>query len=199
MSLSSKGANLKRRRLLSGLMKLLVFIAFIFVSVPFLSSLSSGSKESKNQSTTHWIASVPVIELTEGLVKSLSWSGGVIWIYSRTEQDIKTLLSLDKAKLRDALSERSEQPNHLKHTFRSVDPKYFVFIPHESLRACQVSLSDERSEGVIFTEPCYRAEFDAAGRVFKSSGHKAQTNLPVPEHAIENGELKVAVWTAKLN
>lgn len=192
-------ANLKRRQILSGLMKLLVFIAFIFISVPFVSSLSSGSKENKKQLTTRWVATVPVAGLTAGEVNTLSWAGGVIWVYSRTEKDIKTLLALNEEKLRDAYSDKSEQPNNMNNSFRSIDQKYFVFIPLENVRGCQVSLNDDRNAEAIFTEPCYRAKFDAAGRVFKTGGHKAQKNLPVPDHIIEDGKLKVGIWTPKVN
>lgn len=195
----SSVASLKRRKILSGLMKLLVFIAFIFVAVAFTSSLSTNSKESNNQLTTRWIASVPVADLTAGEVNTLSWAGGIIWVYSRTEKDIKTLLALNEEKLRDATSDKSEQPNNMNNAYRSIDQKYFVFIPLENVRGCQVSLNDERNTDAIFTEPCYRAEFDAAGRIFKKSGHNAQKNLPVPDHIIEDGELKVGIWTPNVN
>jgi len=198
MPAPSSVANLKRRQLLSGLMKLLVFIAFIFISVPFVASLSSGSKENEKQLSTRWVASVPAADLTAGEVTTLSWAGGVIWVYSRTEADIKTLLALNEEKLRDAASHKSDQPNNLKNAFRSVDQKYFVFIPLENVRGCQVSLNAERNAGVIFTEPCYRARFDAAGRIFKTSGQSAQKNLPVPVHIIEDGMLKIGVWTPKI-
>lgn len=195
----SSVASLKRRKILSGLMKLLVFIAFVFVAVAFTSSLSTNSKESNNQLTTRWVASVPIADLTAGEVNTLSWAGGIIWVYSRTEKDIKTLLALDEEKLRDAASDNSEQPENMNNVFRSINQKYFVFIPLENVRGCQVSLNDERKTEVIFTEPCYRAKFDAAGRIFKMSGNKAQTNLPVPDHIIEDGELKIGIWTPDVN
>lgn len=199
MSSPSNAASLKRRQFLSGLMKLLLFIGFILISIPFISSLSSGDNERNEQVASRWIASVPVTDLSEGKVTVLSWSGGVVWVYSRSKKDIQTLIELSDEKLADTFSKKSDQPNKMQNPFRSFDQKYFVFIPRENVRGCQVSLNDERNVDVVFVEPCYRAAFDAAGRIFKTSGNNKQQNLPVPKHIVEDGVLKVAVWTAKVN
>lgn len=185
-----------RRQLLSGLMKLLVFIGFIFLSIPFISTFSSSEIDEKQESSSRWVVSVPLSELIDGTIKKLSWSGGQVWVYVRNKNDIQSLKKTTKS-LRDFSSIKSEQPENMKNNFRSANEKYFIFIPQENKKRCQVSLNnmDDTSK---FTEPCFGAKYDAAGRIFNNSGHKEQHNLIVPEHIIENGILKVGIWTPKI-
>jgi len=192
----SSAASTKRRQILSGLMKLLVFIGFVFLSIPFISSFSSSSIDEKQAATSHWIITLSITDLITGEVKALPWAGGLVWVYTRTESDIQSLKNINSS-LRDAYSEKSDQPGQMKNNFRSADEKFFVFIPQENKRNCQISLNDER-ETVIFTEPCFSAKYDAAGRIFESSGHKEQKNLAVPEHIVEDGVLKVGIWMPKI-
>lgn len=196
MSSASSTPSIKRRQILSGLMKLLIFIGLIFIAIPFISSFSSNSIEEKQAASSHWILTLPVSDLVRGEVKKLHWSGGDVWIYSRSEKDVKSLKETDNA-LRDAGSEKSDQPGQMKNPMRSANKSYFVFIPQENKRGCQVSLIAEQ-EKVRFTEPCYAAKYDAAGRIFENSGHKEQQNLAVPEHVIEDGILKIGIWMPKI-
>ena len=186
----------KRRQILSGLMKLLVFIGFVFLSIPFLSSFSSNSIDKKQAAISHWIINLPVTDLIAGEVKALPWAGGLVWIYTRTKNDIQSLKN-NNTSLSDAFSEKSDQPEQMKNSFRSASKKFFVFIPQENKRNCQVRLNSEK-EKVAFTEPCFSAKYDAAGRIFKQSGHNEQQNLAVPNHVIEDGILKVGIWMPKL-
>jgi len=192
----SSAESIKRRQILSGLMKLLVFIGFVFLSIPFLSSFSSNSIDKKQAAISHWVINLPVTDLIAGEVKTLPWAGGLVWVYTRTKSDIQSLKN-NNASLRDAFSEKSDQPEQMKNSFRSASKKFFVFIPQENKRNCQVRLNSEK-ETVAFTEPCFRAKYDAAGRIFKNSGHNEQQNLAVPEHVIEDGILKVGIWMPKL-
>lgn len=191
-------SSVKRRKILSGLMKLLVFIGLIFISIPFFSSFSSKSIDDKQDAKSQWVITLAVTELDEGEIKSLSWSGRPVWVYKRTEKDIQLLNEQDSS-LRDAASDKSDQPDNMKNKIRSAHQKYFVFIPNENKKACQVSLNTEQ-EKVRFTEPCYGAKYDAAGRIFENSGHndKTQQNLAVPEHVIEDGILKIGIWMPKI-
>ena len=188
--------SLKRREMLSGLMKLLGFIGLIFLSVPFISSFSSKDIDEKQQATSAWVIKQPVADLPIGKVTVLNWSGGVVWVYVRTENNLSWLKKEGK-ELQDALSTKSEQPERMRNNFRSASEKYFVFIPQENKRGCQVSLNDD-GEKAVFTEPCFSAKYDAAGRIMNNSGHQDQNNLAVPEHILEDGILKVGVWTPKI-
>lgn len=195
----SDSSSLKRRQILSGLMKILVFIGLVFITIPFVSSFSSNSIDEKKSAKKHWVINVPLSDLKSGKVSPLSWSGGHVWVYARTKKDI-IFLKKDSIALRDALSNQSEQPGEMKNNFRSMSENYFVFIPIENKRGCQVSLYDEtnESEEAVFTEPCFGAKYDAAGRILKNSGHLEQQNLAVPEHVIEDGTLKIGIWMPKI-
>ena len=185
-----------RRKLLSGLMKLLFFIGFIFLSIPFISTFTSSDIEEKQKSSTRWVITLPVSELVEGEIKQLSWSGGLVWIYVRDKKDIQSLKSnIDL--LQDATSVKSDQPDVMKNNFRSADEKYFVFIPQENKKGCQVRLNKE-NENTVFSEPCFSAKYDSAGRILKNSGHVQQTNLAVPQHVVEDEILKVGIWKPKI-
>ncbi|MCW9031324.1 MAG: hypothetical protein OQK58_07545 [Gammaproteobacteria bacterium] len=192
----SESSSLKRRQFLSGLMKLLVFIGLVFVSIPFISSFSSNDISDKQAEPSHWIIKYPLAELVYGQVTVLNWSAGNVWVYARTAKDIKALQNKNAVLLRDALSKYSDQPENLQNNVRSMNENFFVFIPNENKRNCQVSLTDSE-ENVVFSEPCFNAKYDAAGRIFKNTGHKDQQNLAVPEHVIEDGILKVGVWIPK--
>lgn len=186
----------KRRKILSGLMKLLFFIGFIFLSIPFISTFTSSDIEEKQKTSTRWVITLPVSELVDGKIKQFSWSGGLVWVYVRNTEDIQSLRKKNSL-LRDALSNKSDQPDAMKNNFRSSNEKYFVFIPQENKKGCQVSLNKE-SENTVFSEPCFNAKYDSAGRIFKNSGHTQQTNLAVPEHVIEDGILKIGIWMPKI-
>ncbi|MCK4866262.1 MAG: hypothetical protein KAT06_12665 [Gammaproteobacteria bacterium] len=196
MSNMSSPASLKRRQVLSGLMKLLGLIGLAFLSVPFISSFSSNEIHKKQQASTAWIIKHPVTDFTQGKVTVLNWSGGVVWVYARTENNISWLNEND-VELRDAFSKQSDQPEQMRNNFRSDSEKYFVFIPLENKKGCQVRLS-EGSEKDLFSEPCFSAKYDAAGRIFKNSGHQDQINLSIPEHVVEDGILKIGIWMPKI-
>ena len=185
-----------RRKILSGLMKLLFFIGFIFLSVPFISTFTSSDIEEKQKTSTRWVITSPVSELVEGEIKELSWSGGLVWVYVRNTENIQSLRTKNSL-LRDRFSVKSDQPDNMKNNFRSSNEKYFVFIPQENKKGCQVRLNEE-NENSIFSEPCFSAKYDSAGRIFKNSGHTQQTNLAVPEHVVEYGILKVGIWMPKI-
>ena len=187
-------ASTKRRQILSGLMKLLVLIGFVFLSIPFVSTFSTRDINEKQNSSTQWVVTTAISDLVEGEVKALNWSGGLFWVYARSKKDIQSLQKENKF-LTDPLSTKSDQPDVLKTNFRSGNEKYFVFVPHENKRNCQVRLSDE--EEYVFIEPCFNAKYDAAGRILKNSGHKQQQNLAVPENVIEDGILKIGIWMPK--
>lgn len=188
--------SFNRRQVLSGLMKLLFLIGFVFLSIPFISSFSTSEIDEKQKTTTRWVISLSVSDLVESEITPLSWSGGLVWVYVRNEKEIQSLKT-NQHLLRDANSLNSDQPISMKNNFRSASEKYFVFIPQENKKGCQVSLNKEK-ENTVFTEPCFGANYDAAGRILKNSGDNAQQNLAVPEHMIESGVLKIGIWVPKI-
>lgn len=194
--MSDSLSSTKRRQILSGLMKLLVFIGLGFISIPFISHFSTNSIDEKQAASSHWVLTQSLSDLVPGEVKALSWSGGLVWVYARTENDIELLKNSDST-LRDINSAQSDQPEAMNNNIRSASKSVFVFIPQENKRGCQVSLNAGQDK-VRFTEPCYGAKYDAAGRIFTKTGHKEQQNLAVPKHIIEDGILKIGIWMPKI-
>jgi len=193
----SKLNQINKRLLLVRLYKLFLLISLLGLLTPFLLSLTVFTSDSEKEVVNKWVVSVPVKNLSSGKIHALPWSGGLYWVYKRTDRDISSLKEINSqpsnSKLRDAGSKDSDQPVNMANNFRSADEKFFIFVPLESKRACQVRLIDDEST-IKFIEPCFGSKYDAAGRVFKESGHKDQMNLSVPMHKIENGILKIAVW-----
>ena len=196
MSAPISPSSIRRRQILSGLMKLLVFIGLVFISIPFISHFSTNSIDEKQSSSSRWVITQAISDLVPGEVKALNWSGGLVWVYARTETDVQ-LLNNPASSLRDVNSSKSDQPEAMNNNMRSASENIFVFIPQENKRNCQVSLISEHDK-VRFTEPCYGAKYDAAGRIFENSGHKEQQNLSVPKHIIEDGILKIGIWMPKI-
>lgn len=188
----SESSQFNKRLLLVRLYKLLILVSFIGLLTPFLLSLTVFTEDSKKDNTTKWIVSIPIKNFPSGKIEALSWKGGLFWVYKRTDKDIRSL-SEARTLLRDAVSAESDQPTDMANNNRSASELFFVFVPIESKRGCQIRLYDEES-GIKFTEPCFGSKYDAAGRIYKNSGHKDQKNLSVPMHVIENGMLKIAVW-----
>ena len=193
----SKLNQINKRLLLVRLYKLFLLISFLGLLTPFLLSLTVFTGNSEKEVVNKWVVSVPVKNLSSGKIHALPWSGGLYWVYKRTDEDISSLKAINdqpgNSELRDASSEFSDQPVNMANNFRSANEYYFVFVPLETKRSCQVRLVDDEPD-VKFTEPCFGSQYDAAGRVFKESGHQDQKNLSVPMHKIENGVLKIAVW-----
>ena len=186
-----------KRLLLVRLYKLFLLICFIGLLSPFLLSLSVFISDSEEEVIDNWAVSVPLKNLSAGKIYDLPWNGGLYWVYKRTDKEVKSLKAINDqpgdSNLRDAASQYSDQPVNMANNSRSASEYYFVFVPLETRRSCQVRLYDDESP-VKFTEPCFGSQYDVAGRVFKESGHKDQKNLSVPMHKIENGILKIAVW-----
>jgi len=213
----SESNQFNKRLLLVRLYKLFLLISFLGLLTPFLLSLTVFTSDAEKEVVNKWAVSVPVKNLSSGKIHELPWSGGLFWVYKRTEKDIRSLKANNSQssnsqpnnsqptnsqstnylasnyQLRDAGSKESDQPINMANHYRSADENFFIFVPLESKRACQVRLNDDGST-IKFIEPCFGSKYDVAGRIFKESGHKDQKNLSVPMHKIENGILKIAVW-----
>ncbi len=186
-------ASVQRRRWLTGAFKLLLLIGLGLLAIPFLGSLSSGKNDTTKQKTDRWVLQLDISTIAAGQLHALHWQGRDVWVYHRYPDDISALQH-NTTLLRDAMSQHSHQPEGMATATRSFDPRYFVFVPQENKRGCQVSLAEDTDNGVRFTEPCYGAKYDAAGRIFTHSGHAEQRNLMVPVHKLENGKLYIAAF-----
>ena len=168
--------------------KLLSLLALIMLLTPFVASLfSPDGGQSERQPLSGLV--VELAGLAPGEIRRLARDGKPVWIYHRTESDIVGIMRLS-AELADPASLRSEQPADMRNPLRSEKRAYFVFVPLETSRNCRVHLVPAGAPGAVdglawyggFTEACYGAYFDLAGRIYASTGNDQQRNLSVPPH-----------------
>ena len=156
------------RLYLSVTLKLLIVAGLLVAALPFLASLRSNPDAARDENP--WRVEVDVSGLPAGEIRRVDWPGGEVWIYRRSPAEIR-YLGADTAMLRDPPPVPAGEAGPL-----------FVFLPRETRRGCQVHLIELENGRPGFTEPCFGARFDSAGRILADSGHPGQGNLPVPPH-----------------
>jgi len=173
----------KRRFYLSVTLKLLVLAGLLLVSVPFIASLrGDGAASPGTQPGNPWNREADLSGLARGEIEKMDWPGGEVWIYRRMAGETTQLSNDAAGVLRDPDSRFSRQPAAAQNALRSLQGDYFVFLPRESIRGCQVSRSSLQDGRTSFQEPCYGARFDSSGRILRNSGRAEQQNLEVPLH-----------------
>ena len=177
------------RKSLRAVLKLLLFLAAGFALYPFLSSLTS--REPNPDAAKNAAMVIRLDGLAPGELLMQPVPAGIVWVYHRRVNEVDGLHG-NTAHLVDPASLKSRQPAAVQNPHRSLHSAYFVFLPFESRRGCQVSYLGP-SEPVDlpgwqggFFEPCYQAYFDLAGRRYKGTGHEEQVNLEVPPHGFRD-------------
>lgn len=170
-----------RRLYLKVTLKLLLLVGLGIAAIPFIASLQRANNET-NGNNNPWYAEVDLKGLLPGQSQSVAWPGGEVWIYARTPREMMDLQKADPDRLRDPGSQFSQQPVATRNRYRSLKPEYFVVLPRESRRGCQVQQIQLQAGINGYTEACYGARFDNAGRIFKDSGAADQHNLSVPPY-----------------
>ena len=168
-------------------MKLLLLLGLGLAAIPFVASLRHTTQPASTTSNP-WYVEVDLAQLAPGQRQSVAWPGGEVWIYARTPAEIDALRTADTAPLRDPDSLHSQQPAAARNAFRSIHPEYFVVIPRETKRGCQVQQIQLHVDVQGYGEACYAARFDNAGRIFTDTGQTEQQNLPVPPHEFINAD-----------
>jgi ubiquinol-cytochrome c reductase iron-sulfur subunit len=184
------GGGLRRARL-RGLTKLLVGIGLAVLAIPFIASVLP-PPDAGNDRPTPWDTRHDLSALGVGDVLRLNGPGDPVWVLRRSPQQVRAL-ALRRESLRDPDSEHSRQPEAARTPWRSLDPEFFVFVPRETRRRCQVRSAAATSRWPAgFDEACEGARFDRAGRIFLDSGHPEQRNLSVPPHRFDApGQLRL--------
>ena len=170
-----------RRLYLKVTLKLLLLLGLGLAAIPFITSLHHSDNDGQSAANP-WYVEVDVSRLVPGQWQSVPWPGGEVWIYARTQREIQALQTADTDRLRDPDSRHSQQPVAASNAYRSLQPDYFVFLPRETLRGCQIQQIELQMGINGYSEACYGARFDNAGRIFKDSGQPEQHNLTVPPH-----------------
>jgi ubiquinol-cytochrome c reductase iron-sulfur subunit len=170
-----------RRLYLKVTLKLLLLLGLALAAIPFIASLHH-SDNGGQSAANPWYVEVDLSRLAPGQWQSVPWPGGEVWVYARTLDEIQALQTADTERLRDPDSRHSQQPVAASNVYRSLHPDYFVFLPRETRRGCQVQQIELPAGINGYTEACYGARFDNAGRIFRDSGQPDQHNLSVPPH-----------------
>ena len=179
-----------RRLLLTRTTKILVLIGMAYVIYPFLATfMPEDSVDAQRQQ--HWQREIDLANLEPGELLSIDdWPGGPVAVYHRSAHELDGLTRV-AAQLHDPQSQQSRQPIDLQTPARSHLPEYFVFIPVDTDRACQIRYitpNKQPKPDIIwyggFSEPCNGSLYDTAGRVYRDYRSERQQNLAVPGYKV---------------
>ncbi len=183
-----------RRLLLARTTKILVLIGIAYVIYPLLATLIPGDSIGALRQQ-HWQREIDLAQLQPGELLSIDdWPGGPVAVYRRSAHELDGLTRIAE-QLHDPQSQHSRQPAALQGPTRSHLPAYFVFIPADTDRACQIRhiAPDKQPKPNIawyggFTEPCHGSLYDTAGRVYRDYRSERQQNLAVPGYKVIGGD-----------
>jgi ubiquinol-cytochrome c reductase iron-sulfur subunit len=166
-------------------------IGVALAAVPFISSWLPSERARAFGAPT----SLDLSKLDPGQMVVVIWRKQPIYIVRRTPAMLATLANHDD-RLKDAKSEKSDQPAYAKNVARARKPEYLVLIGVCTHLGC---LPKARFEAAIpelgadwpggFFCPCHGSRFDLAGRVF--DGSPASLNLRVPPYTFEGAQTLV--------
>ena len=98
-------------------------IAAAATAVPFVASMTPSERARAVGSPV----TADLSKLQAGEMMTVSWRGQPVWILHRTPQMLDGLAKLDR-ELLDPNSERAQQPEYCRNTFRSREPAYLVAV-----------------------------------------------------------------------
>lgn len=179
-----------RRLLLTRTLKLLALLGLGFAAYPFLATLLPDDQVNDPR-RLHWEREIDLTGLQPGEFLTIDdWPGGPVSVYRRSPHE-RDGLGRDTAQLYDPGSEHSRQPDQLRGPTRSHLPDYFVFVPVDTARGCQVRYIPPNKQPKPdiawyggFSEPCNGSLYDTAGRIYRDYRATQQQNLTVPAYRV---------------
>jgi ubiquinol-cytochrome c reductase iron-sulfur subunit len=190
-----------RRRFLIGATSALGAAGVAAVAVPFVMSMLPSARAKAAGGPIE----VDATKLEPGMMMTAEWRGKPIWIINRTPEMIAQLAK-NGERLRDPLSESSDQPDYCRNPTRSraEQPNMLVAVgicthlgcsPQDRMKAGNVAGMGDDWPGGFFC-PCHGSKFDLAVRVFKNV--PAPLNLVIPPHMyLASGRLLVGADNSK--
>lgn len=193
-----------RRRLLVRSAKLLSLLGLGFALYPFLATLlPDAAIDAERQRRWEREIDLPLLQPGE-LLNIDDWPGGPVAVYRRSAHEIAALSRMEE-QLHDPRSQQSRQPGELRTPTRSHLPDYFVFVPAETERGCQVRYipPDKQPKPDIawyggFVDLCKGSLYDTAGRVYRAHRGERQQNLAVPEYVVI-GDQRIRLGSSMTN
>lgn len=186
---------------LTRLVKILALCGLAFVIYPLLATLLPDAGVS-DQRQRQWERELDVSRLAPGEMLSLDdWPGGPVVVYHRLPHERAGLVH--EAQLHDPTSHHSDQPAALRTATRSLLADYFLFVPLDTERGCQIRYIPANKQPKPdlewyggFSEPCNGSLYDTAGRIYRDSRGERQQNLRVPAYrAVGKHQLQLQVQT----
>ena len=173
-----------RKSLLIAVVAGMTMMGVIFLSIPFLLSLSINVKQENDA----W-GVCDVSDLAPGAMKRCGWA----LVYHRTSLD-KNSIARFKHLLADPDSSESQQPESARNQWRSENKDFFVFRSWAPVRGCGIELkapekslewNPQEKEALLalpyFTEHCEGRAWDTSGRLYMRTYNPPEKNLIVPK------------------
>ena len=189
--MSDNGVNTSRRRFLVAATSVVGAAGAVGVATPFIRSWNPSAKAKAAGAPVK----VNVSKLEPGQQVVYEWRGKPVFIVRRT-QDMLDAIRSQADRLRDPMSEKSDQPDYAKNEFRALNDEFLVLVGLCTHLGCSPKYMpevkpmefDHSWQGGYFC-PCHGSRFDLAGRVYK--GVPAPTNLVVPPYAFETDDILI--------
>lgn len=179
--------NNEKRKFLTIATSLMGGIGLSFCSVPFVSSWFPSAQAKALGAPVD----IDLKKIGFGQKVTVSWRGQPVFIIHRPDSLLDNLSGNDN-KLRDPLSDISDQPSYAKNIYRSVKKNFFVVVGICTHLGCVplykpiVGSLEPSWKGGFFC-PCHGSKFDVSGRVFK--GVPAPINLAIPPYRYLNDDV----------
>ena len=192
MTMTDKGVNKSRRRLLIGATSAMGAVGAAGVAVPFLGSWNPSAKARAAGAP----AKADISKLEEGQQMIVEWRGKPVWVVKRSAESLSMLNDIN-GRLSDPKSELPQQPEYVPNTsVRAVRDDIAVIVGICTHLGCSPTYKPEVGPQPFdddwvggFYCPCHGSRFDLSGRVF--AGSPAPTNLVIPPHYYEGKNILV--------
>ena len=183
--MSDSHSDRGRRRFLIGATSALGAAGVAAVAVPFVMSMLPSARAKAAGAPIE----VDATKLEPGMMMTAEWRGKPVWIINRTPEMIAQLAK-NGERLRDPMSESSDQPDYCRNPTRSraEQPNMLVAVgicthlgcsPQDRMKAGNSAGMGDAWPGGFFC-PCHGSKFDLAARVFKNV--PAPINLRIPPY-----------------
>lgn len=179
--MNHEGVDKSKRQFLTAALTVVGAIGTGYLAVPFLSQMQPSAKAMAAGAPVE----VDISKIEPGQLIRIAWRGKPVWVLSRTPE-ILGVLESDTAKLADASSLESDQPEYANQ-LRAIKPEIFIAVGLCTHLGCSPTFRPEIAPNDLgddwnggFFCPCHGSGFDLAGRVYSSV--PAPTNLVVPPH-----------------
>lgn len=180
--MNNDGVDTSKRQFLTVAASMVGAVGAGFMTVPFVSSMQPSARAQAAGAPVE----VDISKIEPGQLIRVKWRGRPVWVLRRTEENLKSLATLDKV-LRDPKSLDSKQPKAAHNPVRSIKPEFFVALGLCTHLGCVPTFRPELApqdlgadwKGGFFC-PCHGSKFDLAGRVYQ--GVPAPTNLDIPPY-----------------